>query len=57
MFKRITDKNVSFVAYDIPHPLRKTTVLRFHTDKTPESILKYANETIEEYCSEVEKVL
>lgn len=52
-----TDKNVSFVSYDVPHPLRKTTVLRFHTTKTPESILKYANETIEQYCSEVEKVL
>jgi DNA-directed RNA polymerase subunit L len=52
-----SDMNVSFVAYDIPHPLRKTTVLKFHSSKTPESILKLASETIEEYCSEVEKVL
>ena len=44
------DMNVDFVSYDIPHPLRPTTVLRFHTKKTPESILKTASQTIEEYC-------
>ena len=52
-----SDKNVKFVAYDIPHPLRNTMVLRFNTSKTPESILRTAKETIEEYCSVVEKVL
>jgi len=52
-----SDKNVKFVAYDIPHPLRNTMVIRFNTSKTPESILRTAKETIEEYCSIVEKVL
>jgi len=52
-----SDKNVEFVSYDILHPLRNTMVLRFHTKKSPESILKLAKETIEEYCSIVEKVL
>lgn len=49
------DANVSFVSYDIPHPLKKTMVLRFVTSKKPESILKIAKDTIEEYCSVVEK--
>jgi DNA-directed RNA polymerase II subunit RPB3 len=52
-----SDKNVEFVSYDILHPLKNTMVLRFHTKKSPESILKTAKETIEEYCSIVEKVL
>jgi DNA-directed RNA polymerase subunit L len=52
-----SDKNVSFVSYDVSHPLRKTTVLKFHTSKSPESIMKNAMETIENYCSELEKVL
>lgn len=51
------DLNVDFVSYDMPHPLRSTMVLRMHTKKTPESILKTAVQTIEEYCSIVEKVL
>jgi DNA-directed RNA polymerase subunit L len=51
------DLNVDFVSYDIPHPLRNTMVLRFHTKRTPESILKAANETIEEYCRLVEKAV
>lgn len=52
-----SDKNVEFVSYDIVHPLRKTMILRFHTSKSPESILKTASKTIEEYCSVVEKGL
>jgi DNA-directed RNA polymerase subunit L len=51
------DLNVDFVSYDIPHPLRNTMVLRFHTKRAPESILKAANETIEEYCRLVEKAV
>ena len=51
------DANVNFVSYDIPHPLRNTMVLRFSTAKKPESILKTAYDTIEEYCSVVEKGL
>ena len=51
------DANINFVSYDIPHPLLKTMVLRFSTTKKPESILKLAKDTIEEYCSVVEKGL
>lgn len=51
------DLNVDFVSYDMPHPLRNTMVLRMHTKKTPESILKTALQTIEEYCSIVEKAI
>lgn len=52
-----SDQNVGFVAYDIPHPLRDTVLLRFHTKKTPESVLKTARDVIEEYCSVVEKAV
>jgi DNA-directed RNA polymerase subunit L len=52
-----SDSNVNFVSYDIPHPLKKTMVLRFNTSKKPDSILKAAHTIIEEYCSSVEKVL
>lgn len=52
-----SDQNVGFVSYDIPHPLRNTTILRFHTKKSPEGVLRSAKETIEEYYSIVEKVL
>ena len=51
------DMNVEFVSYDIPHLLLPKMVLRFHTKKTPESIIRTAIETIEEYCSLVEKDL
>jgi DNA-directed RNA polymerase subunit L len=51
------DANVNFVSYDIPHPLRKTMVLRFNTSKKAETVLKTAHDTIEEYCSVVEKGL
>lgn len=52
-----SDENVDFVGYDIPHPLRNVMVLRFHTKKSPESILKIAADTIKEYCAVVEKGL
>lgn len=52
-----SDENVDFVGYDIPHPLRTLMVLRFHTKKTPESVLKVAADTIKEYCAVVEKGL
>ena len=51
------DANVKFVSYDIPHPLKNTMILRWNSEKSPESILKNAYETIKEYCSGVEKVL
>jgi DNA-directed RNA polymerase subunit L len=51
------DLNVDFTGYDIPHPLRPEMELRFHTKKTPESVLKTAGDAIEEYCSVVEKSL
>lgn len=52
-----SDANINFVAYDIPHPLKNTMVLRFNTKKSPESVLKTARDIIEEYCSVVEKGL
>lgn len=52
-----SDENVEFVGYDIPHPLRPLMVLRFHTKKSPESVLKVAVEAIKEYCAIVEKGL
>ena len=52
-----SDANVEFVGYDIPHPLRDTMVIRFHTKKTPESRLKIALDSIKEYCSILENVL
>jgi DNA-directed RNA polymerase subunit L len=52
-----SDENVDFVGYDIPHPLRNLMVLRFHTKKTPESVLKLAADTLKEYCAVVEKAL
>ena len=49
--------DVGFVSYDIPHPLRTETVLRFHTTKPPESVLTTAQTIVEEYCGIVEKSL
>ena len=51
------DANVNFVSYDIPHPLKRTMVLRFNTTKKAETVLKTAHDTIEEYCLVVEKGL
>jgi DNA-directed RNA polymerase subunit L len=48
---------VNFVSYDIPHPLRSDTVLRFQTKQDPESVLKTAQGIVEEYCAIVEKGL
>lgn len=48
---------VNFVSYDIPHPLKSDTVLRFHTKLSPESVLQTAQVVIEEYCGVVEKGL
>jgi DNA-directed RNA polymerase subunit L len=53
----LNKEHVSFVSYDVTHPLRKTTVLRFNTSQSPESVLKTANDMINEYCSVVEKGL
>lgn len=52
-----SDENVEFVGYDIPHPLRNLMVLRFHTKKSPESVLKVAVDLIKEYCAIVEKAI
>lgn len=51
------DMNVEFASYDIPHPLTPEMVIRVHTKKTPESVLRTAFGAIEEYCSTVEKAL
>lgn len=51
------DQNVNVVTYDPSHPLKSLKVLKFNTKKGPESILRTAKETIEEYCSIVEKAL
>ena len=51
------DKNVDFVSYDIPHPLRPTMVIRLHTKKAPEIILKTASQEIEKYCTILENSL
>jgi len=50
-------QDVQFVSYDIPHPLRPETVLRFHTKRVPETILQAAQTVVEEYCESVEKSL
>lgn len=52
-----TNIPVNFVSYDIPHPLRSDTVLRFQTKQDPESVLKTAQGIVEEYCAIVEKGL
>jgi DNA-directed RNA polymerase subunit L len=50
-----SDMNVNFVSYDIPHPLKSDTVVRFHTKENPEAILKSAHRKLEEYCDILEK--
>ena len=49
--------NINFVSYDIPHPLRPETVLRFQSKNPPETVLDTAHKVIQEYCSVVEKGL
>jgi DNA-directed RNA polymerase subunit L len=51
------NRNINFVSYDIPHPLRDVLVIRFNTSLPPESAIKTAQDTIYEYCSALEKVL
>ena len=51
------NRNINFVSYNIPHPLRDVLVLRFNTDLPPESAVRTAQDTIYEYCSALEKVL
>jgi len=51
------DMNTTFVSYDIVHPLKPDLKLQFCSDKSPEMVLKMARDTIEEYCSLLEKVL
>ena len=51
------NKNVNFVSYNIPHPLRDVLVIRFNTSLPPESAIKTAQDMIYEYCSVLEKVL
>lgn len=46
---------VSFVSYDMPHPLRSTLVIRMHTESNPEEILKKVRSDLHEYCGIVEK--
>jgi hypothetical protein len=50
-------KDVNFVSYDIPHPMKPTMVLRWCSDKKPEDLLKQTQKTIHEYCEIVEKGL
>jgi len=52
-----SDMNVKYVGYDIRHPLKTDMDIPLVTDKTPESVLKSAKESIEEYCKLVEKAL
>jgi DNA-directed RNA polymerase subunit L len=52
-----SDLNTSYVSYDIVHPLKPDLKLQFCSDKSPESVLKMAKDTIEEYCNVLEKVL
>ena len=47
-------KDADFVSYDIPHPLMPAMVLKIHTSKPPDEVLKAAAKRIEEYCSVVE---
>jgi len=51
------DKNTNYVSYDITHPLKPDLKIQFCTDKSPESVLKTAKDSIEEYCNILEKVL
>ena len=49
------DLNVNFVSYKVLHPLKADTIIRIHTQATPESILNNAKTKLEEYCDKVEK--
>ena len=48
-------KQVSFVSYDIPHPMKSTMKVRFVTELKPENLIKSTQKNIHEYCELVEK--
>jgi DNA-directed RNA polymerase subunit L len=48
---------ISFVSYDIPHPMRSKMILKFVTDSQPEKILKDTQKSIHDYCEIIEKGL
>ena len=50
-------KDVNFVSYDIPHPMKPAMIVRWCSEKTPETFLKEVQKTIHEYCDIVEKGL
>ena len=50
-------KDVNFVSYDIPHPMKPTMIVRWCSEKKPETFLKEVQKTIHEYCDIVEKGL
>ena len=50
-----SDMNVNFVSYDIPHPLKSDTLVRIHSSALPETLLKNAQDKINNYCSILEK--
>jgi DNA-directed RNA polymerase subunit L len=50
-------KDVTFVSYDIPHPMKPTMIVRWCSEKKPEDLLKDTQKTIHEYCEIVEKGL
>jgi DNA-directed RNA polymerase subunit L len=50
-------KDVNFVSYDIPHPMKPTMIVRWCGTKKPEELLKETQKTIHEYCEIVEKGL
>jgi DNA-directed RNA polymerase subunit L len=50
-------QDVTFVSYDIPHPMKPTMIVRWASSKKPEDLLKQTQKTIHEYCEIVEKGL
>lgn len=48
---------VNFVSYDIPHPLREDTIIRFQTEENPEDLVNKVYSIIKEYCDVIEKGL
>lgn len=49
--------DVTFVSYDIPHPMKPLMILKFVTESQPEEILKNAQKSIHDYCEIIEKGL
>jgi DNA-directed RNA polymerase subunit L len=50
-------KDVNFVSYDIPHPMKPTMIVRWCSEKKPEELLKQTQKAVHEYCEIVEKGL